>query len=106
RFAAPLDPPAVLGERARRRAEAETLTHLGLIARGHSRPAAFGWLGRALRTVPWHGPAWHALAATAVPDVVRRLVRAVRGTSGEWERRNRTPFNRPEPILSVVFLLL
>jgi glycosyltransferase involved in cell wall biosynthesis len=99
RFVTHYDEPAALSDDARSRAEAETFTHLGIIARGYSRRAAAAWLWRALKTEPRHGPAWRALVATAVPDRLRRVVRRLRGRSDEWERRCYTEFNRPEPLL-------
>jgi glycosyltransferase involved in cell wall biosynthesis len=99
RFERHYDVPPVLSAAARSRAESETFTHLGIIARGYSRRAAVGWLARALRAEPSHLPAWRALAAAAVPDGLRRAVRRLRGGSGDWERLCYSPFNRPEPLL-------
>jgi glycosyltransferase involved in cell wall biosynthesis len=81
------------------RAEAETFAHLGILSRGSSRRSELGWLFRALRTEPGYGPAWRALAAALAPAALRRWVRRLRGTSGEWERRCASPFNRPETVL-------
>jgi glycosyltransferase involved in cell wall biosynthesis len=99
RFANHYDRPTTLSEDARALADAETFVHLAVIARGYSRRAAFGWLWQALRADPFHLEAWRGVAAVAVPDRLRRLLRRVRGKSSAWEKACHTPFNRPEAVL-------
>lgn len=99
RFTNYYDDPNTLSDTARARAEAETYTHFAIFARGYSRRAAFAWLWRALRAAPTHLPAWREIAAAALPDRLRRLLRRARGVSGAWERACHTPFNQPEAVL-------
>ncbi|HEY1376889.1 MAG TPA: glycosyltransferase [Gemmataceae bacterium] len=81
------------------RAEAETFANLGVLCRGFSRRTAAAWLLRAVRADPALLAAWRGLAAAAVPAAVRRLVRWLRGASGDWERQCYSQFNRPEAVL-------
>jgi hypothetical protein len=99
RFTLHYDVPTTLPEAARARAEAETFVHMATIARGYSRRSALAWLGQALRASPCHLAAWREAASAVMPNVLRRLVRRLRGQSGAWERACHTPFNRPEAVL-------
>jgi glycosyltransferase involved in cell wall biosynthesis len=99
RFTVHYDRPSTLPVAARARAEAETFVHMATIARGYSRRAALGWLGRAIRANPRHLAAWREVAAAVTPTFLRRFLRRLRGASGAWERACHTPFNRPEAVL-------
>jgi hypothetical protein len=99
RFERQFDRRTLLSRHTLARSNAETFSHLGVIARGFSRQAALGWLSRALWADPTYGPAWRDLIAAAIPNKVRRCLRRLRGGSRAWERRCHTPFNRPEAIL-------
>jgi hypothetical protein len=81
------------------RAEAETLANLGVLSRGYSRRSAAGWLLRALRIDPSYLTAWRGLGAAIAPAALRRLIRLVRGGSGDWEQHLYSRFNRPETVL-------
>jgi hypothetical protein len=81
------------------RAEAETFAHLGVLSRGSSRRIEAGWLLRALRADPAYRPAWRGLMAAFAPAAVRRLMRRLRGASGDWEAQCASRFNRPEAVL-------
>jgi hypothetical protein len=81
------------------RAEAETFAHLGVLSRGSSRRIEAGWLLRALRADPAYRPAWRGLLAAFAPAAVRRLMRRLRGASGDWEAQCASRFNRPEAVL-------
>jgi glycosyltransferase involved in cell wall biosynthesis len=89
----------MLDRRAIHRAEAETLTHLGLLARGYSRTTAISCVARALRKRPFSAEAWRGLAAALLPPSLLRLIRWWRGRDGAWERHCFTDSNRPEAIL-------
>jgi hypothetical protein len=80
-------------------AEAETYAHLGVLSRGSSRRAEVGWLLRALRSKLGYLTAWRGLLAAMTPATIRRLLRRLRGSSGEWERQCLSPSNRPEAVL-------
>jgi glycosyltransferase involved in cell wall biosynthesis len=99
RFTLHYDHPRTLPPAARARAEAETFVHMATIARGYSRRAALGWLGRAIRVNPRHFATWRELTAAVVPHTLRRVLRRLRGSSGAWEKACHTPFNRPEAVL-------
>jgi len=81
------------------RGEAETFVNLGVLSRGWSAREAVSWLLRAVRTRPGYAPAWRGLISVLTPAPVRRVVRSVRGTSGDWEKRLFSRANRPEAVL-------
>jgi glycosyltransferase involved in cell wall biosynthesis len=81
------------------RAEAETFAHLGVLSRGSSRHESLTWLFRAVRADPRCLEGWRGLVASAIPASVRRLIRRLRGKSGDWERQFSSRFNRPEAVL-------
>lgn len=99
RFEHQIDRAATLSRSAARIAEAETYTNLGTLTRGYSRWSAIHWLVRALRISPTLRSAWRGLAAAILPAFARRLIRALRHKSGDWEKSCYTAHNQPEAVL-------
>jgi glycosyltransferase involved in cell wall biosynthesis len=90
RFQAEIDRPPLLSRSAARVAFAETLCHLGLVAR-HQPGRGLRFLMKSLRYQPVRPATWKAVVAALCPEWMRRLSRRLRGQQRDWDAALATP---------------